>query len=92
MDFLSANAAGLRRLPDWDVLALAARDDRVLVTHDLRSMPHHFRDFLNAGATSPGVLLVRQSAPIGAVIESLILIWAGSEPEEWRNRILRIPL
>ncbi len=34
MDFLSANVAGLESMPDPDVLALAARQNRILVTHD----------------------------------------------------------
>ena len=34
IDFQTATAAGLARLKDPDVLALAARDSRVLVTHD----------------------------------------------------------
>ena len=34
IDFQTATAAGLARLEDPDVLALAARDSCVLVTHD----------------------------------------------------------
>jgi hypothetical protein len=28
-----------------EVLALAASDDRVLITHDVHTMPKHFSDF-----------------------------------------------
>lgn len=91
MDFLSANEAGLRRLPDPEVLALAAAQDRILVTHDFRTMPRHFGDFLIAREFSPGVLLVSQETPIANVIEELVLIWAASDADEWRNRIVKIP-
>ena len=34
VEFQTARAAGLAGLPDPDVLAVAAREDRVLVSHD----------------------------------------------------------
>lgn len=92
MDFLSANDAELEGLPDPDVLTRAADEDRILVTHDLKTMPHHLGRFLQTGRSSPGVLLVPQYVPVGDVIDELVLIWAASEAEEWKNRILRIPL
>jgi hypothetical protein len=36
MDFLSANEAKLEGLPDADVLAIAAEQDRILVTHAVK--------------------------------------------------------
>jgi hypothetical protein len=92
IDFLSANDADLEGVPDPEVLALAAAQDRILVSHDFQTMPRHFGDFLQAGNSSPGVLLVPQRLPVGAAIEELVLIWAASDAGEWQNRILRIPL
>jgi hypothetical protein len=91
MDFLSANEAMLEGVPDPDVLSRAAEQDRILVTHDHHTMPLHFGDFLMAGRSSPGVFLVSQYAPIGEVIDALVLIWSASEASEWKNRILNIP-
>jgi len=45
---------------DPKVLALAAEQDRILVSHDFKTMPRHFGDFLQARGSSPGVLLVPQ--------------------------------
>jgi hypothetical protein len=92
MEFLSANEAGLEGISDREVLALAAALDRILVSHDFHTMPRHFGDFLQAGNSSPGVLLVPQRLPVGDAIEGLVLIWAASDADEWQNRILRIPL
>lgn len=91
MDFLSANTAALEGVPDSEVLRIAADQDRILISHDFRTMPHHFGAFLEAGNSSPGVFLVKQSSPIGLVIEELVLIWSATDAEEWSNRILRIP-
>jgi len=92
MDFLSARDAELEGVPDPEVLALAGKQDRILVSHDFQTMPQHFGDFLQAGGSSPGVLLVPQYLPIADAIEEIVLIWGASDAEEWRNRILRIPL
>jgi hypothetical protein len=91
LDFLAANEAGLEGMPDLEVLALAADQDRILVTHDRQTMPSHFGEFLMSGRSSRGVFLVSQHAPISAVIDELVLIWAASDPEEWKDRILEIP-
>jgi uncharacterized protein DUF5615 len=90
--FLSAHLAKLEGIRDPDVLALAAEQDRILVTHDFRTMPRHFGEFLEAGRSSPGVFLVKRRTPLGQVIEALVLVWAASDREEWKNRILEIPL
>ena len=36
-------------------------------------------------------IVIPQDAPVGHVVDTLILIWAASEPEEWQNRITKIP-
>lgn len=66
IDFVSARTAKLEGLSDPDVLALAAAQGRILVTHDFRTMPRHFAEFLATGASSPGVFLVKQRTPLAA--------------------------
>ena len=92
IDFVSAHAAKLEGLSDLDVLTLAAAQGRILVSHDFRTMPRHFADFLAIQRTSPGVLLVKQQTPLGSVIEDLLVIWVASTPDDWKNRIVVIPL
>ena len=71
---------------------LAAQEHRILVTSDLRTMPRYFGDFLEAHGYCAGVFLVSQRAPLADVIEALVLVWAASDADEWKNRILEIPL
>ena len=78
-------------MPDPEVLALAAQQGRLLVTHDVHSMPRHFGEFLAAGGNSPGVLLIRQSVPVAIATDWLVLIWLASEAPDWENRIVEIP-
>ena len=92
IDFRTAQQAKLDGLDDAAVLQRAAAEGRILVSHDKRTMPRHFASFLTQGNTTPGVLLViPQDAPLGPVVETLLLIWADNNPEDWQNAITIIP-
>ena len=91
MDFMSADEAKLAGVDDPAVLALAAREDRNVVTSDLKTMPASLRRFSCGVWPLPGVFLVKQSTPLAAVIEDLIMVWAASDADEWRDRIIEIP-
>jgi hypothetical protein len=91
IDFQSALAIGLDGISDPEVLRLAMVQNRILISHDENSMPGHFTDFLKGGNRSPGVLLVPQGAPVGRVIESILLVWIASEAAEWVDRVVWLP-
>ncbi|MDJ0734246.1 MAG: DUF5615 family PIN-like protein [Nostocaceae cyanobacterium] len=90
IDFQSAYTAGLEGKKDSEVLAIAAQEGRVLVTHDRKTMPAEFGEFIMS-QTSSGVLIISQSLPISDAIDALILVWEASTPEEWVNQIMSIP-
>jgi hypothetical protein len=91
VDFQNALAAGLEGVKDSDVLALAAQQGRILVSHDRRTMPVEFAAFIVANKSS-GVIIVSRKVAIEVVIEELLLIRAVSSAEEWINRIAKLPL
>jgi predicted nuclease of predicted toxin-antitoxin system len=91
VDFQTAYAAKLEGVQDTEVLAIAAKQKRILVSHDRRTMPSEFAEFI-VNNQSSGVLIVSRKVPIEITIEELILIWAVSSAEEWINRIAKIPL
>ncbi len=90
IDFRTAVEAGLPGLEDPVVLAVTAESNRVLVSHDLKTMPRHFGQLV-LGASSPGVILIPQRMPIAEAVENLILIWAATEPGEWIDRVYIVP-
>lgn len=90
VDFQSAKIAELEGKKDREVLKLAAQEGRVLVTHDRRTMPTEFGEFVRA-QNSSGVLIVSQKLSINESIEALILIWEATTAEEWINQIMSIP-
>ena len=46
---------------------------------------------LKAGLVMNGLLLASQRTPVSAIIESLLLIWAASEAEEWAGQVEFLP-
>lgn len=91
VSFQTAHEAGLVGLDDAEVLALAASEGRLLVSHDRQTMPYHFGAFIQQ-RTSSGLLLVSQNLSVSRAAEELLLIWIASEAEEWSNRINSLPL
>jgi len=90
LDFQSAKAARLIGLSDPEALAIAAQDNRILVSHDRETLPDHFSRFIEK-STSAGLLIVSQKLDIGAAIEQILLVWTATEAEEWINRIGYLP-
>jgi hypothetical protein len=75
---------------DPEVLRIAAEDDRVLVSGDLRTMSAYFQGFV-AMHDSPGVMLIPSSRSIGAAIEGLLFVWLNWTPGDLRNRVQWLP-
>jgi len=92
VDFRSAQAAALDSVRDPDVLYQAAREGRILVSHDVTTMARWFEQFIRSGNRCPGLFLVPQDARVSAVVESLLLVWLASEASEWENRLVWLPL
>jgi hypothetical protein len=89
ISFKTAVAAGLHGLPDFQVLQIAAAEGRILVTHDRKTMPYAFGNFI-ANHTSPGVIIVKQQSSIIAAIDELLMIWAASEAEDWFGMLVQV--
>lgn len=94
MYIATVHQAGLDSASDPEVLAYAARQDLIVLTHDVRTMPSHFADFLmrlQEGEYSPGVWYTPQTLPVGVAIQALLETWLCSGHDEYRNRELRLP-
>jgi hypothetical protein len=91
LDFRSATVASLEGLSDTEVLSLAARDGRILVTHDSKTMPRHFATFIQS-QQSAGVIVVPQHLAVSVAVEELLLVASATSPEDWTDRICFLPL
>ncbi len=91
IDFQTAKEAVLTGVPDENVLEIAALENRILVTHDRKTMPKHFAEFIQK-QNCPRVLIISQKLEIKTAIDQLILVWAASEAEEYINMIRELPI
>lgn len=92
LDVMRVQDAGLSGADDPSVLRWAAREDRVLLTHDVTTMTHHAYDLVRDGETMAGVLEVRRSVPVGQAIEEILLVMKCSNGEEWKDQVRNLPL
>lgn len=90
-NFVHAFEVGAAGKDDLTILQIAADEGRILVSHDIKTMPQHFRHF-TARQASPGVILISQKLTPSTAIEELVTIWLASEAEEWVNQIRFLPL
>jgi hypothetical protein len=91
IDFLSSQESLLHGVGDPELLELVAAEGRVLVSHDCHTMLRHFRDRLKAGKSSPGLLIVAQTAPIADVVEALVVLWAVADREDLLDQAFHVP-
>lgn len=90
IDFKLAERVPLEGLPDLEVLAIAALEQRVLVTYYVSTMPIHIEEFVSL-RNSPGVVIAPQHLPVGQVIEALLFIVNVANPADLENRICLLP-
>jgi hypothetical protein len=91
VDILRVQDASLTGAEDPVVLAWAAEDGRVLLTHDAATIPEHAYERVLAGAAMPGVIEVPFQMPIGDAIEELLLVVDASQPDDLENQVIYLP-
>ena len=92
VEFLRLRDIDLSDRPDTEVLAYAAVHGLIVVSHDVNTMPASAYARLGAGNEMAGLFLARQSDPVAAIIDSLVLIQLSSDDAEWRGRVVFLPL
>jgi hypothetical protein len=92
LEFARVRDIGPADLSDPELLSWAASNGFVIVSHDVNTMTAYAYDRIEKGEPMAGLLLVSQFEPIGAVIESLVLISSASEAEEWHDTVAFLPL
>jgi Domain of unknown function (DUF5615) len=81
---------GLSATPDPDILAWAATDERILLTHDIKTVPGFAYDRVRAGLSMPGVFVVNDRMPTGQAIDEILLLALGSYEGEWEGQVLHL--
>ena len=85
LDIVHIHELGMDRTPDPDILVWAAAENRVVVTHDAKTMPNYAHERLRAGLPMPGMVVVPDMMPIGRAIEELLLLIGTISDDEWAD-------
>jgi hypothetical protein len=92
LDIVRVQHAGLRGADDPTVLAWAAEEKRILLTHDVATMSRYAYDRVEAGLPMPGVFEIPTSLPLAVGIEELVLTAEVSLDGEWEGQVRYLPL
>lgn len=91
VEFLRVRDVGLEAALDQEVLAYAFKESFCVVSHDVNTMTSAAAAMIAAGKQFSGLFLVRQTTPVRTAIETILLAWSASEPDEWRNQVVFLP-
>ena len=92
LDLVRVQDEGLSGADDPTVLEWAARQGRVLISHDVATITRHAYDRVTARQPMPGVFEVVPNVPLAQAIEDLLLIAECSRPGEWEGQVRYLPL
>lgn len=92
LDLLRVQDVGLREEDDPAILAWAAINGRILLTHDRATMPDFAYHRLVKREPMAGIFVVNDRMPMRQAIDELLLVVDGSEQSEWRDVVLYLPL
>jgi Domain of unknown function (DUF5615) len=86
LDAVMVQDMAMQGLKDPLLLQEAAVFHRVLVTHDLKTIPRHAYERVAAGEPMPGILAIPDDLPIGRQLSSCTLWWCASRRTNWKIR------
>jgi predicted nuclease of predicted toxin-antitoxin system len=92
-NLVRAQSVGLSETDDPDILAWAAREERVVLTHDVNTMTGFAIYRMTRGEPMAGRFIVhQQGAALSTIIDELLLLDDCSDTAEWADQILYLPL
>lgn len=91
LDLVRVQDTGLSGAEDPDVFAWAAREGRVILTHDVSTMTAFARARVERGEAMAGVVEIPLAAPIGRVIGDLWILIVAGRAEDTEGQIVHLP-
>ena len=92
LDCLTVQESNLRGVNDPLVLEWAAEQQRILVTHDVNTIPRYGYERIDAGEPLTGVIVIPEDLAIGTAIEELVTLIECCEADEFTNQVKYLPI
>jgi len=91
IDIVRVQDVGLSGKDDPTILEWAAKEERILLTHDVSTITRYAYDRVRQGQTMPGVIEVSLDAPVGRVIEDILVLVECSQEGELEGQVQYLP-
>lgn len=91
IDIVRVQDMGLSGVDDPSILAWAAKQNRVLLTHDVATITRYAYERIEQNLPMNGVVEVPMDASIGRAIEDIFLLIECSSEEELQGQIHYLP-
>lgn len=92
LEIVRVQDVGLAGADDPDILAWAAENNRIVLTHDRATMWVYAYERAAAGEAMAGVFILNDRFPVGRAIEEILLLVECTEQAEWAGRAVHVPL
>jgi hypothetical protein len=92
LDIIRVQDIGLSGVDDPALLAWAAKETRVLLTHDVSTITTYAYDRVRKGDHMPGAFEVSRDVPIPVAVKDILLISECSRPDEWEGQVRYLSL
>ena len=92
LDLLRIQDTPLAEAEDEAVLEWAAREGRLVLTHDVNTMTAAAWDRVRNGLPMPGLIEVSSEMSVGHAIEEIRLVVGASRPGELDGQVIFLPL
>lgn len=90
--FLSVRDAGLAGRSDTFLLSWALQENRIILTHDLKTMTKDAEELVAKGEPMAGLIFVPNRLAIGRAVNDLELVLVCYSQSDMRDRIEYLPL
>jgi hypothetical protein len=91
LDLVRVQDVGLSGRDDASILAWAAGEERLLLTHDRKTVPGFVAQRVQRGERVPGVVVVATTGSLQVAIDAILLLNGASLPREWEGQVLTVP-
>lgn len=92
LDIVRIQDTAIYQADDPAVLAWAAEKERILLTHDVKTIPKYAYERVTANQKMPDVFVVSDTMSVGAAAEQQLITVSASESSEWENIVMFFPL
>lgn len=91
-DILRVQDVGLSGIDDISILEFSTLENRILLTHDVKTITKYAYEKMEKGEKVCGIIEIDRAIPIASAVDDILLLAECSSENEWDNQIIYLPL